>query len=344
MIPTARPRRWTLRRWHVALLAVITGLTLVVYPGGAYAEPDEDGNSKTQTLIKNLEAAARGYVEAQDALEESQAKQTLLKQELAAVEKELGPLRRQVDVLAAESYMNGRLNVLGAMLAATSSEDFLSRAAFLEELTQRDDEALHRLVALESKAKADKDAIDAEAGIQSAMSAELKKRVTTLELTLSKSGGRKATLNWPFSLTPTAAPAPHTKTGGLPSDPARLKDPTDTGGKVTARLVHAYDEARRFGFTRFTKCWRTQSWGEHPKGRACDFSVSSGGFAGVPSGPDRVYGDKLAAFFVKNAKALGVYYVIWYRMIWLPGVGWHNYSGCCGAAAEHQNHVHLSML
>jgi hypothetical protein len=336
---TARPRAW-----QVAILALATVLTLLVSPSGAFADPDEDGDSKTQTLVKNLEAAAKGYVEAQSALEESKANQILLKKELDAVEKELVPLRKQVGVIAATAYANGRLSTLGAMLAAQSSDDFLTRATMLEELTLRDDEALHRLTTLEKRAKDNKSAIDAEAAIQSTMSSEIKKRLNTLELTLSRSGGRKATLNWPLALAPTAKPAPRTKTGGLPSERANIKDPTGTGGKITPRLLHALNEAERFGYTRFTKCWRTQSWGEHPLGRACDFSVTVGGFSGQATGTDRVYGDKLAAFFVKNAKALGVYYVIWYRMIWLPGVGWHNYSGCCGASAEHMNHVHLSML
>ena len=339
MTLTARPRAW-----QAAVLALVTALTLLISPSGALAEPDESGNSKTQTLVKNLEAAARGYVEAQSALDESRAKQILLKRELDAVEKELGPLRKEVAVIAATAYANGRLSTLGAMLAATSSDDFLERATMLEELTLRDDEALHRLVALETKAKEDKDAIDAETAIQKTMATELKKRLNTLELTLSRSGGRKATLNWPLSLVPAAKPAPRTRTGGLPSESATVRDPTGTGGRITPRMNHAYREARRFGYTRFTRCWRTQSWGEHPKGRACDFSVTPSNFSGVATGQDRVYGDKLAAFFVKNAKALGVYYVIWFRMIWLPGVGWRSYSGCCGAAAEHQNHVHLSML
>jgi hypothetical protein len=336
---TARPRAW-----QVAMLALVTMLTLLVTPSGAFADPDEDGDSKTQTLVKNLEAAARGYVEAQSALEESKAKQVELQRELDTVEKDLKPLRKEVGVIAATAYTNGRLSTIGAMLAATSSDDFLERATMLEEMTLRDNEALHRLVNLETRAKDDKAAIDAEANIQVTMASELKKRLNTLELTLSRSGGRKATLNWPLALAPTAKPAPRTKSGGLPYDPQNIKDPTGTGGRITSRLQHAYDEARRFGFTRFTKCWRTQSWGEHPKGRACDFSVTVGGFSGQAMGGDRVYGDKLAAFFVKNARALGVYYVIWYRMIWLPGVGWHNYSGCCGASAEHLNHVHLSML
>ena len=56
------------------------------------------------------------------------------------------------------------------------------------------------------------------------------------------------------------------------------------------------------------------------------------------------FGDRLAAYFVKNASELGVMYVIWYRQIWMPSTGWRAYSASGGPAAVHTNHVHLSML
>jgi hypothetical protein len=328
------------RRWLASIFALGVALTLLTSPSGAAAEPGEAGNAQ---LINNLEAAARGYVEAQDALETSQVKQAQLTKELAKVNAELGPLRKEVGAIAATAYVNGRLNAIGAMLSSTSSDSFLTRATMLEEMTYREDEALHRLTRLESKAKADKAAIDAEAEIQKAQATEMKKRVAALEATLSKSGGRYAATGWLKVPAPKAIPAKRNADGSLPRESASVSDPTGTGGHITPRMDHAYDEARRVGFRWFTKCWRTQSWGEHPKGRACDFSSSPGGFAGAATGANRIYGDKLAAFFIQNAKALGVLYVIWYRMIWVPGVGWHHYSGCCGAAAEHMNHVHLSM-
>ena len=60
------------------------------------------------------------------------------------------------------------------------------------------------------------------------------------------------------------------------------------------------------------------------------------------------YGNRLAAFYVKNAKALGVMYVVWYCQIWQYGVGWHRYNSTgsnCGdaPAGDHTNHVHLSV-
>lgn len=336
MTLTAPPRRWL-----ASILAFAVALGLVAAtPSNAFAEPDEGHN---QQLIQNLEAAARGYVEAQEALEISQVNQARLKKELAKVNAELGPLRAQVGAIAAAAYTNGRLNAIGAMLSSTSSDNFLARATMLEEITYREDEALRRLTALEAKAKADKEAIDAEAAIQTAQKSEMQKRISALELTLSKSGGRYASPDWLKVDAPKAAPTKRNRDGSLPRESATVRDPTGTGGSITPRTKHALDEAKRFGFTRFTKCWRTQSWGEHPKGRACDFSSARGTFAGTATGADRIYGDKLASFFIQNAKALGVLYVIWYRMIWVAGAGWHRYSGCCGAAAEHTNHVHLSM-
>ena len=51
-----------------------------------------------------------------------------------------------------------------------------------------------------------------------------------------------------------------------------------------------------------------------------------------------------AAWSVRNAEALGVMYVIWYRQVWVPGVGWHAYRGRGDPSSEHTNHVHVSML
>ena len=109
-------------------------------------------------------------------------------------------------------------------------------------------------------------------------------------------------------------------------------------------VKHARDEARQAGFTRFTKCFRHQNSGEHPKGRACDFSAHKGTFGGAATGADRTYGNRLADFFISNSSGLGVLYVIWYRRIWLPSSGWKSYSGAGGdPSSDHTNHVHLSV-
>jgi len=329
------------RRWLTSLLALVVALAIVaVSPTAAAAEPDEGGNQTK--LLANLEAAARGYIEAQEALEVSKAKQKRLQADLTKASRELAPLRKEVVAMAAAAYQNGRLNTIGALLASTTSDDFLARATMLEEITLREDEMLHRLTALETRAREAKDGIDAEVAIQAAQSKEMKRRIDASQLALSKVGGRN-TNGWLDPNSPIAKPAPRTASGAWPKEYCSVKDPTGTGGCITPRTLNAYTGARKAGFKRYTKCYRVQSWGEHPRGRACDFAAQASGFGGNATGGDRTYGDKLASFFIKNSRALGVLYVIWYRKIWMPGIGWRSYSGCCGAAAEHTNHVHLSM-
>jgi hypothetical protein len=97
------------------------------------------------------------------------------------------------------------------------------------------------------------------------------------------------------------------------------------------------------GFTHYVHCFRQASFGEHPKGRACDFAAAPDGFGAIATGADRTYGNRLAAWYVANADRLGVLYVIWFRQIWLPGVGWRAYYSSDDPAASHRNHVHLSV-
>jgi len=335
--PTAAPSR---RSLLAAVLAFAAAVTLALAPATrAAAEPDEGQNPQ---LIQNLEAAARGYLEAQEALENAKARQVVLRKELAKAQAELAPLRKEVGAMAAANYANGRLTGFGALLGSGTSEDFFARATMLEEINYRQNQALGRLLRLEDKARASKEAMDAEAAIEQAMLTEMKKRMKAAEQTLIKNGGRSIH-GWLDPNSPAAIPAPRNADGSWPKEYCSVHDPTDTKGCVTPRTLHAYEEARKAGYKRFTKCWRTQSWGEHPKGRACDFASASGGFSGAATGDDRRYGDRLASFFIKNSRALGVLYVIWYRKIWFPGLGWRSYSGCCGASAEHTNHVHLSV-
>ena len=139
--------------------------------------------------------------------------------------------------------------------------------------------------------------------------------------------------------TATAAPPPGSLSGGC-----SLTDPTGTGGCVTPRLNYAYKQARAAGFTRYTKCFRNASSGEHGKGRACDFAANADGFVdAAASGANKEYGNRWAAYFIKNADRLGVLYVIWYRQIWMPGNGWSSYSGGGSPSGDHTNHVHLSV-
>jgi peptidoglycan DL-endopeptidase CwlO len=97
---------------------------------------------------------------------------------------------------------------------------------------------------------------------------------------------------------------------------------------------------RRFDLAHVVGCYRYDTFGEHPLGRACDFMMSSGG--AMPSAAGVRLGDEIAAWAVKNKSKLGVKYVIWRQRI-NHGSGWRSMSDRGGVTANHYDHVHISM-
>jgi hypothetical protein len=140
-----------------------------------------------------------------------------------------------------------------------------------------------------------------------------------------------------------AVPVPRNPDGSLPDEQCSIRpDPTTGAGCLTPRTLHLVRQATAAGFPD-PRCWRVDDHGEHPKGRACDWMMTAGGEA---TGSQKAMGDAMAAWAVANAQALGIRYVIWFRMIWEPERGWYAYNNPWGgddASGWHTNHVHISM-
>jgi hypothetical protein len=140
-----------------------------------------------------------------------------------------------------------------------------------------------------------------------------------------------------------AVPVPRNPDGSLPDEQCSIRpDPTTGVGCLTPRTLHLVRQATAAGFPD-PRCWRVDDHGEHPKGRACDWMMTAGGEA---TGSQKAMGDAMAAWAVANAQALGIRYVIWFRMIWEPERGWYAYNNPWGgddASGWHTNHVHISM-
>lgn len=140
-----------------------------------------------------------------------------------------------------------------------------------------------------------------------------------------------------------AEPAPRNRDGSWPQEGCTIRpDPTTSSGCVTPRLHHLVQQASAAGFPK-PGCYRPSNHGEHPKGRACDWMMTSGGEA---SGAQKSRGDTMAAWAVSNADRLGIMYVIWFRRIWTPERGWHAYNNPWGGndpSGWHTNHVHISV-
>jgi hypothetical protein len=319
---------------------------VVVAPGGpASAAPTPtDPEGGTKTLRAALESAAKGYVDGQTKLKASQKRQQQLQTTLTQATASAKALEGQVAQIADRSYKLGRFSTMSMLLNSSTPDTFLERAFRLDQMAQLDAQTLTRYrdeVTLTQRAK---QAIDLEVKEQAKQVTILAKKKKQAEAALGSVGGGGAAGGFIDANSPLAKPAPRNSDGSWPKESCTVNDPT-TSGCITPRLLNAYQQARAANFTHYTSCFSERSSGEHPKGRACDFSANATTFKNAAAtGSDKAYGDRLAAFFVKNADRLGVMYVIWYRQIWLPGTGWKKYSATGDPAAVHTNHVHLSVL
>ncbi|HYN96231.1 MAG TPA: hypothetical protein VES42_20495 [Pilimelia sp.] len=320
---------------------------LLVGPAGpATAEPgdsatDDEGGSTS--LRKVLDAANRGFVDARVKLDNSKRRQLELGLKLKDLETRHAALSVELGAVTSRAYRYGRLTSASVLLEADSPDAFWQRAALTDQLARLEAKQLRRLRDSRADVTRAKAAIDAEVRTQSKQLAVMARRKQDAERALRAAGGGRPSGGYVAPNSPLAKPAPRGSDGSWPRESCTIDDPT-TSGCVTPRTLHALNQAKSAGYTRHSYCHRSGGGGEHPKGRACDFSAAKGGFKNEnATGGDRTYGNNLAGYLVKNANRLGVMYVIWYREIWQPSTGWRSYSGGGGPAATHTNHVHLSM-
>jgi peptidoglycan DL-endopeptidase CwlO len=330
------------------LLVAISGLMVAVAGPAAAAPGDngDDGEGAPKSLIQQLEAASKGFVEAKEALELSRKRQTQLAARVKQLDAELGPRQAAIDEIVQQSYRTGRLGPMTALLTAGSSGSFLDRAETLETVAVKENAAVADLKANRDAQQRAKLAIDAEVRNQVKQVNLMAKRKVQAEAALKAAntgGDADEPSDKQAGSSDKATAAPRNKDGSLPDEGCTENDPT-TNGCITPRMLHALKQAQADGFTRYVACFRHQNSGEHPKGQACDFAAEKKGFGGVASGGDKAYGTDLANYFINNSSRLGVLYVIWFKRIWLPSSGWKAYSrGNGDPSSDHTNHVHLSV-
>jgi peptidoglycan DL-endopeptidase CwlO len=329
-----RKRAWPLVAVLIAMLAA---------PGaGAPAFADPDGEGGTPTLREKLEQAATAYYDAKGKLTSSQKRQAEITKKLREAEIALVRLNTQISTIAAARYKGGQLGILNSLLLDRQAPGaMLQGAAVAQYLVWRDDDQLRRYRVARDESQRQKELLNAEIALQKSQFTQMDKAKRAAEKALAAVGGM-VTSGYTGPV-PEAQPAPRTASGGWPRESCSINDPT-TSGCITPRMFHTLNEARLAGFRHYVSCYRSGGSGEHPKGRACDFAAAANGFGGTATGSARTYGNRLAAWAKANAEALGVLYVIWFRQIWMPGIGWRSYSGWGDPSSEHTNHVHISML
>lgn len=344
---TVRPRRWL----TLALAPLVAAAFLAAPAMPANAEPG-DGSTTSATpdekagdqgkdalLSDVLESSNRRYVQARTAVANSTKAQRTLAADIKAAEARRNVLVPEVNAIAAQQYRIGNVGSASFLLGSQGTDDFLSKAVSLSEINSLHDRKLHELNRAIDEITTKKVALDAEVKKQQTNLVAMKKQKESADKALALVGGDALTGGLVLAKSPIAAPAPRNSDGGFSPEGCNVEDPT-TGGCVTARTYHMYKEVKKAGFDRFVGCHRNGGPFEHPKGRACDWSLQKRGFSDAHNQDMKEYGNNLMAFLVRNADRLGIYYVIWYEKIWFPASGWKGYSG----ASTHKDHVHVSML
>ncbi len=328
----------------VAILAAVG--VLVGSPAGVALPapaPGTDPEGGTPTLREQLDAAASGYIVAKARYDSSKALAAQLTSNIQATQLHLDLLTEQVAAVAVMSYRTGRVGTFSALLDSGSPDAFLDRAISVEVLALHENTQLNQLRTTRRELAQQQDRLSAELSVQAAEVVAMEKQKSAAERALVAAGGGRVAGGYLPASSPSAKPAPRNPDGSWPRESCVVDDPTTTGC-ITPRLLHAYQETKAAGFNHYVSCYRSGGSGEHPKGRACDWAANATGFGGVATGAERDYGNRLASWYLGNADRLGVMYVIWFRNIWVAGVGWRTYnSGSGDPASDHTNHVHLSV-
>ncbi|GGO04463.1 coiled-coil domain-containing protein [Micromonospora parathelypteridis] len=336
-----------LRRWLTPVVAVIAALTVLAGPLPAHAAPTtptpsgHEEDNEPQLITDVIEQANRDYSAAKSKLDKSKKRQLELALEVNRAKADLDALTPQVGQIAAQSYRTGRMGALAMLLESDAPDMFVQRAAALDEMNMVNEQKLSEVNAVKARAEQAKLALDTEIREQQKQTALMAKRKSEADKALSLVGGKGFTGGLVDATSPVARIGPgRTADGDWKAQSCSEKDPTTSSGCVTPRTLHAYKEVKRAGFNRFVGCYRSGGPWEHPKGRACDWSLQKSGFAPWHNDDTRKYGNNVAAFLIRNADRLGIYYVIWNRQIWFPATGWKSYSG----PSNHTDHVHMSLL
>jgi hypothetical protein len=336
-----------LRRWLTLALAPIVATTATIAvapivpahaePGGGSSTADDGGDNPVLTDV--LESTGRRYLIAKRAFDKSSKAQLKLAIDVRTAEGIRDELLPQAGKVAAQSYRTGSLSTVGFLLNSDSSRSFVDRAMSLNEMNILNDKKLRDLNAAVARVTAAKTSLDLEVRQQQQQLAIMNKQKEAAEKALLLVGGQSLTQGFVAATSRVAAPAPRNSSGDFSPESCNVNDPT-TGGCITPRTYHMYKEVKKAGFKRFVGCHRNGGPFEHPKGRACDWSLQKSGFSVAHNADMRKYGNDLMAFLVRNADRLGILYVIWYKQIWFPATGWKAYHG----PSAHTDHVHVSML
>lgn len=299
-----------MRTGRVAVLAAALSCLLAVPPSQA-ASADPATQAELRKLTKQAATLNKLYRGQIQSLEETRLRAKKAADAADRAKKAQAAAAQDVSMWAQLSYMNGPLDATSLFGNGGDPYAVLGQAASMTYLSDQRTARLDSVKTLIADARQAKEDADAE--------------IEKLKKELKKMQGKRREMERLLA-----------KYG--------FQTPTNSGG-LTARMITVRDEVmQNFPMPYGVGCLRAGDPGEHGKGRACDFMMSSGGRAA--SGADADRGDALAQWLITNGQRLGVMYIIWKQRYYdiRSGSGWDPMSNRGGVTANHYDHVHVSVF
>ncbi|RVX40511.1 hypothetical protein EDD27_2922 [Nonomuraea polychroma] len=317
-------------RWR-GIVAALTAGILAVAPA-ARAEPRptvKQLRKDLAALLKESDKLITDYYNSRIAHQKAEKAEKSAREKLATAQEVYDQNSTELKAMAVAQYTGTEPSQV-AMLAGTQDPAaLLGRMALVQHLVALQDARLSGYAKVRDDRQRAQDEAAARAGELDQTVGELEERKKKAERQIERVRDKIDQLHQAPGLRPDGTFVPQ-----LPQGPDHI---TPRMALVKQLIQERFEVPYGIG------CYREiQDGGEHPLGRACDFMLSRGG--AMPSAEELKRGDQIAAWAIKNAKRLGIMYIIYRQRIWHVRTGaWRTMSDRGGTTANHYDHPHISV-
>ncbi|SDI40464.1 coiled-coil domain-containing protein [Nonomuraea jiangxiensis] len=332
-MPVAPPTGRSLSPARTFVAALITGLLLPGFAAVARAEPKptvKQLKKELAELQKESDKLIADYYSSRIDQQKAEKAEKSAREKLAAAQEVYDRESVALRAMAVAQYTGGAPNEVTMMTGAQDPSALLGRMALTRHLVTLQDARLGGYARVRDDHQRAKGEAAARAEELARTVDELEERKARAEKTIERIKDRIDQL--------------YTAPGVRRPDGTWVPQLPEGADNVTPRmrLVKMLIE-QRFDVPYGIGCYRAvQDGGEHPLGRACDFMLSRGG--AMPTGEELKRGDEIAEWAIKNARRLGIMYIIYRQRIWhVRTGGWRTMSDRGGTTANHYDHPHISV-
>lgn len=312
---------------------VLFTLALLLHATPALAAPKptvKQLKKELATLQKDSDKLITEYYNSRIARQKAEQSEKAARENLAAAQELYDQHSTELRAMALAQYMGGEPGQIALLTSGQDPTTLLGRMALTQHLIDAQDARLRGYAQVRDARQQAEDEASARAEELDGTVDELDKRKKKAEKQIEKIKDKIDQLY--------TAPGIRRPDGTWVPQLPEGADNITPRMRLVKQLIH-----ERFEVPYGIGCYRViQDGGEHPLGRACDFMLSRGG--AMPAGDELKRGEQIAAWAIKNAKRLGILYVIYRQRIWHARTGsWRTMSDRGGTTANHYDHPHVSV-